>query len=50
LTIAKSDFFIYFFPICQKYMPIIFLQKYHPATSSTGGMKVPPDEPVAGAL
>jgi len=43
------NFFI-FFPICQKYMSNFFLQKYHHAASSTGGMKVPPDEPAAGAL
>ena len=44
------NFYIILFPICQKYMPIFFLQKCHPAASSTGGMKVPPDEPAAGAL
>ena len=44
------NFYIILFPICQKYMPNFFLRKCHPAASSTGGMKVPPDEPAAGAL
>jgi len=44
------NFSIILFPICQKYMLIFFLQKCHPAASSIGGMKVPPDEPAAGAL
>jgi len=39
-----------FFNFYNYFMPIFFLQKCHHAARSTGGMKVPPDEPAAGAL
>ena len=42
-------FILFFFDLSKIYADF-FLQKYHPAASSTGGMKVPPDEPAAGAL
>jgi len=43
------NFYIIFSPIYQKYMSIFFLQKCHPAASSSGGRQVTPDEPAAGA-
>jgi len=43
------NFYIFFSDLSKIYADF-FLQKCHPAASSTGGMKVPPDEPVAGAL
>ena len=43
-------FFIFFFRFIKNICRIFFLKKCHPAANSTGGMKVPPDEPATGAL